>query len=402
VGYAAARGGLEAILAAEELMRAKRDGGASPPLEVGQVTERLNLAVDRVMGEAGLWAPDLAARALRQAEGDVIEAAHLLRAYRSTRPRLTTGLVTDPDELEVLRRIVPAYRVPPGPQLLGRTLDYVGRLLDDGTSGPGHEPEQLPATAGANGAGANGAAANGAGANGAAANGAGANGAAANGAAHDPDGQEARRHPGRLLELLRSQGMIRDRRRDDDPEPYDVTRDPVRPGAPRSARLSVMARAETGALVNLWYRNILGPDGYLHEITLGEVRHGRLPVRVTHPVTGQPVRVGSVRVTEVEAIEDLDGPDEDRGLFDVGYGMCLGHNERKAIAMANLDIAVERDGGRSPLEQNVLMTTDGLDASGFLEHLKLPHYVTFRSMADRKAAVRAAARPARPEAEAAR
>jgi alpha-D-ribose 1-methylphosphonate 5-triphosphate synthase subunit PhnI len=411
VGYAAARGGLDAILAAEELMRAKRDGGASPPLEVGQVTERLNLAVDRVMGEAGLWAPDLAARALRQAEGDVIEAAHLLRAYRSTRPRLTAGLATDPGELQVLRRIVPAYRVPPGPQLLGRTLDYVGRLLDDG--GAAHEPPRLPADgsevreagangAGANGAGANGAGANGAGANGAGANGAGANGAGANGLADDPGGQEARRHPARLLELLRAQGMIRDRRRDDDPEPYDVTRHPVRPGVPRSARLSVMARAETGALVNLWYRNILGPDGYIHEITLGEVRHGRLPVLVTHPVTGQPVRVGSVRVTEVEAIEDLDGPDEDRGLFDVGYGMCLGHNERKAIAMANLDIAVERDGGRSPLEQNVLMTTDGLDASGFLEHLKLPHYVTFRSMADRKAAVRAAARPARADAEAAR
>jgi alpha-D-ribose 1-methylphosphonate 5-triphosphate synthase subunit PhnI len=378
VGYAAARGGLDAILAAEELMRAKRDGGSSPPLEVGQVTERLNLAVDRVMGEAGLWAPDLAARALRQAEGDVIEAAHLLRAYRSTRPRLTTGLVTDPDELEVLRRIVPAYRVPPGPQLLGRTLDYVGRLLDDG------RPEAKQTAA--NGSGVNGAAVNGGG---------------ANGLARDPGEQEARRHPGRLLELLRAQGMIRDRRRDDDPEPYDVTRDPVRPGVPRSARLSVMARAETGALVNLWYRNILGPDGYIHEITLGEVRHGHLPVRVTHPVTGQPVRVGSVRVTEVEAIEDLDGPDEDRGLFDVGYGMCIGHNERKAIAMANLDIAVERDGGRSSLEQNVLMTTDGLDASGFLEHLKLPHYVTFRSMVDRKAAVRAAAGPVPAETGAA-
>ena len=178
--------------------------------------------------------------------------------------------------------------------------------------------------------------------------------------------------------------MIRDRRRCDDPEPLDVTRDPVRPGAPRSARLSVMARAETGALVNLWYRNVLGPDGYIHEITLGEVRHGRLPVRVVHPVTGQPVCLGSVRVTEVEAIEDLDGPDEDRGVFDVGYGLCLGHNERKAIAMANLDIAVERDGGQGALEQSVLMTTDGLDASGFLEHLKLPHYVTFRSMVDRK------------------
>ncbi len=358
MGYSAARGGLDAILAAEELMRAKRDGGSSPPLGTDQVTERLNLAVDRVMGEAGLWAPRLAALALRQAEGDLIEAAHLLRAYRSTRMRLAQPVPVHADELEILRRIVPAYRVPPGPQLLGRTLDYAGRLLDTGTGPPataGPEPPEAPEPVPPEAGTANG------------------------------------RHPGRLLDLLRSQGLIRDRRRDDDPEPHDVTKDPVRPGAPRSARLSVMARAETGALVNLWYRNILGPDGYIHEVTLGEVRHGRLPVRVVHPVTGQPVCLGSVRVTEVEAIEDLDGAQEERAFFDVGYGLCLGHNERKAIAMANLDIAVERDGGRSALEQSVLMTTDGLDASGFLEHLKLPHYVTFRSMVDRKVAIKAAA-----------
>jgi hypothetical protein len=151
-----------------------------------------------------------------------------------------------------------------------------------------------------------------------------------------------------------------------------------------------MARAETGALVNLWYRNVLGPDGYIHEITLGEVRHGRVPVRVLHPHTERPVTIGTVRVTEVEAIEDLNGPDEQRDRFDVGYGLCFGHNERKAIAMANLDIAVRRDQGATMLEQSVVMTTDGLDASGFLEHLKLPHYVTFRSMVDRKRAVRAA------------
>jgi alpha-D-ribose 1-methylphosphonate 5-triphosphate synthase subunit PhnI len=384
VGYAAARGGLEAILAAEELMRAKRDGGSSEPLGVDQLTERLNLALDRVQGEAGLWAPELAARALRQAEGDVIEAAHLLRAYRSTRPRLAAGLPVHADEIEVLRRIVPAYRVPPGPQLLGRTLDYVGRLLDDGTPQDHSERTSAarpPATAdradGLDGLRADG-----------------PNGDEPNG--DEPAGAD-RQLPGRLLDMLRDQGMIRDRRRDDDPEPHDITREPVRPGVPRSARLSVMARAETGALVNLWYRNILGPDGYIHEVTLGEVRHGRLPVRVTHPATGQPVRLGSVRVTEVEAMEDLDGADEERGLLDVGYGLCLGHNERKAIAMANLDIAVERDGGRSQLEQNVLMTTDGLDASGFLEHLKLPHYVTFRSILDRKAAIRSAA--AGPAAE---
>jgi alpha-D-ribose 1-methylphosphonate 5-triphosphate synthase subunit PhnI len=209
VGYSAARGGLDAILAAEELMRAKRDGGSSPPLGIDQVTERLNLAVDRVMGEAGLWAPRLAALALRQAEGDLIEAAHLLCAYRSTRMRLAQPVPVHADELEILRRIVPAYRVPPGPQLLGRTLDYVGRLLDTGTprpATPGPEPAE-------------------------------------------PEGREAPepptaeaiptqngRPPRRLLDLLRSQGMIRDRRRPDDPEPYDVTRDPVRPGAPRLVR----------------------------------------------------------------------------------------------------------------------------------------------------------------------
>jgi alpha-D-ribose 1-methylphosphonate 5-triphosphate synthase subunit PhnI len=151
-----------------------------------------------------------------------------------------------------------------------------------------------------------------------------------------------------------------------------------------------MSRAETGALVNQWYRNILGPDGYLHEVTLGEVRHGSLPLTTTHPVTGGDVTIGRFRVTEVEAIEDLDGVDEDRGSFDVGYGMCLGHNERKAIAMANLDIACHRDGAKSALEQSILMTTDGLDSAGFLEHLKLPHYVTFRSMIERKVAVRQA------------
>ncbi len=379
MGYAAARGGLEAILAAEELVRAKRDGGSSPPLRIEQMTERLSFALDRVMGEAGLWAPELAAVALRQAEGDIIEAAHLLRAYRAARPRLAEALTVHADELEILRRIVPAYRVPPGPQLLGRTLDYVGRLLDVGSRPqpalspepelePELQPELRPEPAHESER---------------------AQPQAHNGAAK---ASEDKRHPGRLLDMLRSQGMICDRRRLDDPEPYEITRDPVRPGVPRSARLSVMARAETGALVNLWYRNILGPDGYIHEVTLGEVRHGRLPVRVTHPLTDEPVTIGRVRVTEVEAIEDLDGADEERGVFDVGYGLCLGHNEKKAIAMANLDIAVERDRGRSPLEQSVLMTTDGLDASGFLEHLKLPHYVTFRSMVDRKAAIRAAAR----------
>lgn len=365
MGYVSAKGGFDAIHAAEELVRRRRSGGNSSWLELEQIVERLGYAVDRVMGEGGLWDSELAARAFRQAEGDIIEAAHLIRAHRSTLPRLGYTVPVDADEIDVLRRIVPAFREPPGPQLLGKTLDYTGRLLDQ-------TPEDEARRASVEDAAARAEAPRG----------------------DQETGEEstldptAPRVPGRLLDVLRQMDAVTDRRVDDDPEPADITRVPARPGAPRSAVLSTMARSETGALVQLWYRNILGPDRHLHEVTLGEVRHGRLPVRMEHPATGEEVTIGQVRVTEVEAIEDLDGVEEDRAKFDVGYGICLGHNERKAIAMANLDIALVRDDGESPLEQSILMTTDGLDASGFLEHLKLPHYVTFRSMMERKAAVK--------------
>ncbi len=367
MGYVAAKGGFDAIRAAEDLVERSRREGRSSWLELEQIIERLRYAVDRVMGEGGLWDERVAARAYRQAEGDVIEAAHLVRAHRSTLPRLGYTQTIDANEIDVLRRIVPAFREPPGPQLLGRTLDYTGRLLDQSSE----DEARLAAVEAA------------------------AQRRIADLEPNDGDGEPTTeaRVPGRLMDALRSMDLLVDRRRDDDPEPSDITRTPARPGAPRSTVLSTMARAETGALVQLWYRNIMGPDRHLHEVTLGEVRHGRLPVRVEHPYADDgdaAVTVGHIRVTEVEAIEDLDGPDEDRTRFDVGYGMTLGHNERKTIAMANLDIALSRDHGRSALEQSVLMTTDGLDASGFLEHLKLPHYVTFRSMVERKTAMRRA------------
>jgi alpha-D-ribose 1-methylphosphonate 5-triphosphate synthase subunit PhnI len=423
MGYVAAKGGFDAIRAAEALVRRSRLEGRSSWLELDQIIERLGYAVDRIMGEGGLWDPETAARAFRQAEGDVIEAAHLVRAHRAALPRLGYTQPVDADEIDVVRRIVPAFRQPPGPQLLGRTLDYTGRILDttpedearraaveaaatrhappvtgggrDGgpLAGEGVHNDNAPASSAGGRDG--GRAGEGVHNDNAPASSVGGRDGGRAGEGVDNDnappaqaGDREPRVPGRLLDALRQMDAVVDRRRADDPEPVDISRVPARPGSPRSSSLSSMARAETGALVQLWYRNILGPDRHLHEVTLGEVRHGRLPVSVEHPLTGRPVTIGTVRVTEVEAIEDLDGSDEDRTRFDVGYGMCFGHNERKAIAMANLDIALTRDQGASALEQSVLMTTDGLDASGFLEHLKLPHYVTFRSMMERKEALR--------------
>src|SRR6201991_1302070 len=90
--------------------------------------------------EAGLSPQPPAAAAFRQAEGDAVEAAHLVRAYRSTLPRLAVSDPVDPDEMVVMRRIVPAHRTPDGPQLLGRTTDYTGRMLDRDPA-PARQPE---------------------------------------------------------------------------------------------------------------------------------------------------------------------------------------------------------------------------------------------------------------------
>lgn len=350
MGYAAVKGGLDAILAAEDLVARLRTADPSPWVGEEQLIGRLRLAVDRVQGEGGLASAELAARAIRQAEGDLIEASLLVRSYRSTLPRLGYTITTPTSELESVRRIVPAFREPPGRQLLGRTLDYTERLVDfrgeaeaRATLGePPLPPQEVP---------------------------------------------DDRRQP-RLADLLAARGLLADRRVDGDPDPVDVTRDPVITPAPRSARLAVLARGETGALVNLWYQGVMGDRRGAEDITLGEVRVGRLPVTMRHPRTGGAVRVGSVQVTEVEAFSNLNRPDEDTGVFDIGYGLVLGHNERKAIAMAVLDVAMHRDRGRTGLEQNVIKTCDGTDASGFLEHLKLPHYVTFGSQLERKEALR--------------
>lgn len=351
------KGGTSAILAAEGLVKLQLAAAAGPDLTTAQVRARFGSTLDRLMGEAGLWDAETAAAAFIQARGDLPEAVHLLRAHRSTLPRLGFSVPVDPDDIELLRRIVPAHRSPDGPQLLGETVDYTARLLQR----PG-DPDPLPPTEDLIQAGA----------------------------------AEERQYddvpPARYSSYLESKDLLTKRHDDTDPEPVDLALNPIQLPAERSALLSAMAMAETGGLVSLWYRSILGPDGYADEsITLGEVRHGRVRVSVVHPHTGQPVGVGSLRISECEAVTHLDERGEDPARFDVGYGLALGHNERKAIAMATMDLAAHRHRATpagSELQQLIMHTTDGLASNGFLEHLKLPHYVTFRSMVDRAEAAR--------------
>ena len=68
-----------------------------------------------------------------------------------------------------------------------------------------------------------------------------------------------------------------------------------------------------------------------------------------------------------------------------GYGLAFGHCERKTMAMAIMDYALRsRELGEGPDypaqdEEFVLFHSDNVQASGFVEHLKLPHYVDFQA-----------------------
>jgi alpha-D-ribose 1-methylphosphonate 5-triphosphate synthase subunit PhnI len=89
-------------------------------------------------------------------------------------------------------------------------------------------------------------------------------------------------------------------------------------------------------------------------------------------------------VTEAEIISKKYS-DSDQPRLTLGYGLCFGHNETKAIAMAVLDRAMQSEQPEAPSEDQefVLSHVDGIESMGFCNHFKLPHYVTFQSQLDR-------------------
>jgi alpha-D-ribose 1-methylphosphonate 5-triphosphate synthase subunit PhnI len=362
VGYTAVRGGLAAISAAEELVRRPPLGSGEAKLRPGQIRSQLSQAVDKVMGEGGLYAPELAALAIEQAEGDLFEAAFLLRAYRSTLPRFGYSLPTGGEAMRVLRRISSAFKDIPGGQLLGRTRDYTQRLLDFGLLDSNGVVEGRP-----------------------------------DGAASDQAEPANLERPGfpKVSDALRARGLVAPR---PEPaaaaEPPDITLEPLRFPAPRAARLQALARGESGAMVCLAYSAMRGYGGRPDHATIAELRVGDLPLRMTHPATGRAVTVGWYRATEVELLDpelDPDTPGRVLGRYELSYGLVFGQHERKALAMATLDGtlgAPHPEPAPAYDQEMVLSHIDGIESAGFVEHLKLPHYVTFGSSLQAKAAER--------------
>src|ERR1700754_3113661 len=117
--YVAVKGGERAIENAHTLLADARRGDRDvPELSLAQIDNQLALAVDRVMTEGSLFDRELAALAIKQARGDLIEAIFLLRAYRTTLPRFGASEPVETSEMQIRRRISATFKDLPGGQVL--------------------------------------------------------------------------------------------------------------------------------------------------------------------------------------------------------------------------------------------------------------------------------------------
>ncbi|MFC6770059.1 carbon-phosphorus lyase complex subunit PhnI [Halorubrum pallidum] len=351
MGYVAVKAGEEIIDRAEQLFEKQRLNTTGETLSLDQIEGQLGRLSAQVMSDSGLYAPRLAALAVKQAQGDTVEASFLLRAYRSTLERWGETDPVDPDEMFAIRRVSPAYKDVPGGQILGPTKDYTQRLLDFDLADETEDDESA-----------------------------------------DPTGEwdideESPETLTNVMDLLRDEGLVHEPDSDYESSPTDTTREPVTHPAGRDAILQELARGETGAVTALGYSALRG-YGQVHP-TLAEVKIGRLPVTIDHPYTGDSVTVTEVEVSESEAVVPVYAKRDDP-QFAFGYGLTFGRNERKVIAMTILDASMQLNGEDEPAEdpEFVLDTIDGMDSFGFIEHLKLPHYVTFQSILDRIRGIR--------------
>ena len=356
--YVAVKGGEHAIRNAEALLKARRRGDVDvPELSLEQIKQQMQLAVNRVMAEGSLYDLDLAALAIKQAWGDLVEAAFLLRAYRTTLPRLYYSEPLDTRNMAIQRRISAIFKDAPGGQKLGPTFDYIHRLLDFKLAA---EDNNFPAPV--------------------------------------SEKTDIQAVTPRIADILAqedlvmppSNGAVGARADDGQADksihptaPFDITRQSLTTPTNRDARLQNLARGDEGFLLSMAYSTQRG-YGKNHPFA-GEVRMGDVEVVICPEELGFEIAIADITVTEVQMVNQFKGSKEIPPQFTQGYGLTFGYNERKAMAMALVDRALQaKDLGESldgpaQNEEFVLHHSDNIEAQGFVQHLKLPHYIDFQA-----------------------
>ncbi|MEE2865563.1 MAG: carbon-phosphorus lyase complex subunit PhnI [Pseudomonadota bacterium] len=345
--YVAVKGGEKAIRNAHKLMAKRRRGDTSvPSLTLEQIAQQLSHAVARVMGEGSLYDEMLAALAIKQARGDLIEAAFLMRAYRTTLPRFGYSQPIDTAKMLVERRVSATYKDLPGGQVLGPTFDYSHRLLDFALAAEEDGLEKPVETATA----------------------------------------EEGSMP-RVTDLLGDEGLMEpDPVTDEDAPVGDLTREPLSFPADRDLRLQNLARGDEGFLLALAYSTQRG-YGRTHPFA-GEIRYGEVEVEFFAEELGFTVTLGAIKVTECQMVNQFKGSAKTAPTFTRGYGLVFGQVERKAMSMAMVDRSMrwqelgEEQSAPAQDVEFVLSHSDNIQATGFVEHLKLPHYVDFQAELD--------------------
>jgi alpha-D-ribose 1-methylphosphonate 5-triphosphate synthase subunit PhnI len=362
--YVAVKGGAAAIESSWRLLETQRRGDtALAELSVAQIRAQLTLAVDRVMSEGSLYDPELAALAIKQASGDLMEAIFLLRAYRTTLPRLGYSEPLDTARIALVRRISATFKEVPGGQLLGPTYDYTQRLLDFALLAEGDSTGTPPAAVGTPPASLD------------------AKPTARLEKTVAPETPSAT--VPRINELLAREGLLETPQPFDAAPPGDLTRDPLMFPADRALRLQALARGDEGWLLAMGYST---QRGYANSHPFaGEIRRGFVSVELVPDELGFAIDIGDLEVTECQMINQFSGSREVPPQFTQGYGLAFGGAERKTMAMALVDRALRAGELGEPRvapaqdEEFVLSHADNVEASGFVQHLKLPHYVDFQA-----------------------
>ena len=343
--YVAVKGGERAINNAHKLLAEQRRGDRDiAEIETDQIEQQLSLSVTRVMAEGSLYDRDLAALAIKQARGDLIEAIFLMRAYRTTLPRFAFSKPIKTAEMDVSRRISATFKDLPGGQILGPTFDYTHRLLDFTLMANGEQPTEAP---------------------------------------HGEQPVDENM-PRVLDDILSYEGLIQDEPTpvDENAPVADLTREPVKFPAGRDLRLQNLSRGDEGFVLALGYST---QRGYANSHAfVGEIRYGTVSVEIEPEELGFAIDIGDIELTECETVNKFKGSKTKLPQFTRGYGLVFGQNERKAISMALVDRAMranemgEQIMGPAQDSEFVMEHSDNVQSTGFVEHIKLPHYVDFQ------------------------